>query len=337
MGRKKSRRSNPKIAALKEIIAYTEKPWGHEELLFDKDNIGMKRLVIKPKQQTSFHYHTLKNEIFFVESGKAIVSFEKESGKKEIKKGGFVYIPKNTVHQTYNPGPQSLSIIEFSSPHSNADVVRVKDPYEKTRSKVEKTIPFSGRSEKKTSGPRKAVFLDRDGVINANRPDYVKSWAEFVFLPKVKAAIRQLNNAGYLVVVITNQSCVGKGIIKESDLAAMHRKMLDELNQAGAYVDTIYFCPHKIEDNCNCRKPKTKMINDAVKTHGIDLPKSWLVGDSIKYDMPLGKAAGIKTILLSHGKTFSQEELAQAQPDYVVNDLMEAAQLIKGNIFGAKK
>ncbi len=317
------------------MVSLTEKPWGHEELLFEKDGLGMKRLVIKPKHKTSFHYHAQKNEIFYVESGKASIRFT--SGKKELKKGEFIYIPKKIVHQTYNSGPEKLSIIEFGNPQSNADVIRVEDPYAKKRAIVEKTFSFASAEKGKPGAFQKAVFLDRDGVINENRVDYVKNWGEFVFKPKAKAAIRQLNNAGYLVIVVSNQSCISKGIVPENAVNEINRRMEDELNQAGGRIDAIYFCPHTKEENCNCRKPKTGMIDFAVKAHNIDLSQSWFIGDSIKYDVPLGKAVRVKTILINEGHKISIDEITQAVPDYVVDNLMEAVQLIKGSIFASAR
>lgn len=327
MGSKKSKRSASKG---KQIISRTEKPWGHEELMLNQGIVGMKRMVLKPKHQTSYHYHNHKNEVFFIESGKAIVRFE--SGKKELKKGEFVYIPKQTKHQTYNPGPAKLSILEFGSPHAETDVVRVEDPYAKTRASIERVVSTSKSGPK---GSRAAVFLDRDGVINDERLDYVKSWSEFVFKPKAKSAIRQLNNSGYLVIVVTNQSCISKGIITKETLNNIHRRMEDEINMAGGHLDAIYYCPHRKEDNCDCRKPRTGMVEKAAKTNNIDLSKSWLVGDSIIHDVPLGKSLGLKTILIPKPAD-APEEIAAAQPDYVVDDLMRAVQIIKGNILAKK-
>ncbi len=342
MGNKKSKGST-KQSKVKELVSRTEKPWGHEELLFDRDGLGLKRIVIKPKQQTSFHYHNEKNEIFFVESGKAVVRFE--SGKKEAKKGEFVYVPKLTTHETYNPGPGKLSLIEFNSPQSDTDVVRVNDPYSKIRAQVERV---TGETQKKTfrqEAPsavisitkKNAVFLDRDGVINQDDPNYIKSWSEFHFLPKVKSAIRQLNNSGYYVVVITNQGGVAKGLYTEETVKEINRKMQAELELAGAHIDAVYFCPHTKEQACNCRKPNPGMIDRAVKEFNIDLAGSWIVGDSLKHDIPLGKSLGLKTIFVKGSRVLSIEDILESQPDYVVEDLMAAVQIIKGSVFGEQK
>ncbi len=328
MGSKKGKGSGSKG---RKIISRTEKPWGHEELLLNQGTVGMKRMVLKPKQKTSYHFHNFKNEIFFVESGKAKVRFE--SGDKTISKGEFVYIPKLTKHQTFNPGLGKLSILEFSSPHSETDVVRVEDPYAKTRASIERTTTSGKKTQ--LSGAKPAVFLDRDGVICEDRQDYVKNWGEFIFKQKAKSAIRQLNNSGYLVIVITNQGCIGKGTTEESTVKDIHSKMEAEIEMAGGHLDAIYYCPHTKDDNCSCRKPKPGMIKMAVKAHNIDLSKSWFIGDSIMHDIPLAKSLGLKSILIPK-KTDTQESSASAGADYIVPDLMSAVQIIKGNIFERK-
>ncbi len=195
-----------------------------------------------------------------------------------------------------------------------------------------------GKAKKtKKARLKKAVFLDRDGTINEDNLNYIKSWNEFRFLPKSKSAIRQLNRAGYLIIVITNQAGVAKGLYTEQTLNEINEKMQKELELADAHVDAIYYCPHGKEENCNCRKPKTGLIERAVKKHKIDLEKSWIVGDSLKHDIPLGKSAGMKTILVQSGRNWRQQEILGAQPDYVVEDLMGAVQIIKGSVFGGKK
>ena len=195
-----------------------------------------------------------------------------------------------------------------------------------------------GKTKKtKKTRLKKAIFLDRDGTINEDNMEYVKSWAEFKFLPKSKSAIRQLNRAGYLVIVITNQSGVSKGLYSEQTLNGINERMKQELALADAHIDAVYYCPHAKEENCNCRKPKTGLIERAVKGHKIDLKKSWIVGDSLKHDIPLGKSAGMKTILVRSGRIHNQEDITSAAPDFVVDDLMGAVQVIKGSVFEGKK
>lgn len=153
------------------------------------------------------------------------------------------------------------------------------------------------------SQSRKAVFLDRDGVINQKMPEgqYVTKWEQFLFLPGVFDAIGLLNENGYLVVVVTNQRCVAKGIISEDELEEIHHKMILEIKAHGGRVDKIYYCPHHIDDpQCNCRKPKPGMILQALEDFrregiDIDVANSFLVGDA-ESDILAGKAVGLRCI-----------------------------------------
>ncbi|MEW6619786.1 MAG: HAD family hydrolase [bacterium] len=152
----------------------------------------------------------------------------------------------------------------------------------------------------------KAVFLDRDGVINKKIiGDYVKCWEEFEFLPGVKQAIKLLNQSQFKVIVVTNQACIGKGIIKEEQLQQIHQQMLNELKDYGSSIDAIYYCPHLTEDNCNCRKPKHGMLELADRDFQIDFKNSWLIGDEDK-DIEAGKRVGCKTCYVTHEKGLLQ-------------------------------
>ena len=145
----------------------------------------------------------------------------------------------------------------------------------------------------------KAVFLDRDGVINRKAPDhdYIKMWSEFSFLPDVPEAICQLNHAGYLVLVVTNQRGVAKGIMTLSDVEELHQRMCRKLKQMGAAIDSIYVCPHDI-GQCHCRKPEVGLFLQAERDFAIDKASSWMVGDSDS-DVEAGRRYGVKTIKTS--------------------------------------
>jgi len=147
----------------------------------------------------------------------------------------------------------------------------------------------------------KIVFLDRDGVINKNRNDYVKTWDEFEFLPNVKKGIKLLNDSGFRVIIITNQSVVGRGIITEKALNEIHEKMLKELNECGCRIEKIYYCPHAPSDNCDCRKPKPGMLLKAADDFDLDLKECHFIGDS-KTDEEAGKTVGCKTYLVSENR-----------------------------------
>jgi D-glycero-D-manno-heptose 1,7-bisphosphate phosphatase len=169
----------------------------------------------------------------------------------------------------------------------------------------------------------KAVFLDRDGVINANLDRDGKqvaptSLAEFRIFPGVEEATRRLKDAGYLLVVVTNQPDVANGITPRATVDAMHAEIRRRLP-----IDDIMICFHVNADNCACRKPKPGMIFDAAAKYGIDLPSSYIVGDRWR-DVNAGRAAGCQTILVDHG--YPQEQ--PTEPHKTVKSLAEAAVFI---------
>lgn len=146
---------------------------------------------------------------------------------------------------------------------------------------------------------RRAVFLDRDGLINrkAAEHDYVKCWHEFFFLPDVPEAIARLNRAGYLVFVVTNQRGIARGLMSAADLQSIHEKMCAELQSCGAHIDGIYVCPHDI-GQCHCRKPDIGLFLQAERDFQIDKAGSWMVGDSDS-DVEAGKRYGVMTVKTS--------------------------------------
>ena len=157
----------------------------------------------------------------------------------------------------------------------------------------------------------KAAFLDRDGVLNRKAPEgeYVTRWEEMEFLPGAREAVRLLNQAGYFVVVVTNQRCVAKGLITTAELGSLHARMRDEFAVSGARIDAIYYCPHDFEPPCSCRKPQPGMLLDAARTHALELAKSWMIGDSA-HDVEAGRNAGCRTArLMEDGESFAAAEL----------------------------
>jgi len=175
----------------------------------------------------------------------------------------------------------------------------------------------------------KCVFLDRDGVINkkALEGDYIKNWNEFKFLPGVKEAIKRLKENGFLIIIVTNQRCISKGIITKKGLEEIHEKMVKEIRNFGGDIDAIYFCPHDITDNCDCRKPKPGMFLNAIKdfkSRGIeiDLEKSYMIGDS-EDDIIAGRALKLKTIKIgefSKNTDIIKENLLEAVKEIISND-----------------
>jgi histidinol-phosphate phosphatase family protein len=149
--------------------------------------------------------------------------------------------------------------------------------------------------------PRPTVFLDRDGVVNRNRDDYVKSWEEFEFLPRSLEALRILAGRGVRVIVVTNQSAVGRGIISEETLEGIHRRMVAEVEEHGGRIDAVLCCPHAPDDGCQCRKPRPGLLLEAARRFGADPAASCFVGDSLS-DLKAAHAAGIPFVMVLSGK-----------------------------------
>ena len=142
----------------------------------------------------------------------------------------------------------------------------------------------------------RAAFLDRDGTLNRKLPEgqYVTRWEQVQFLPEVAMAIDVLNRAGCLVIIVSNQRCVAKGLISVEDLEAIHRRMCAELAAEAARIDGVYYCPHEEYPRCSCRKPAPGMLLSAGFAHKIDLTASWMIGDS-EVDVQAGASAGCRT------------------------------------------
>jgi D-glycero-D-manno-heptose 1,7-bisphosphate phosphatase len=173
----------------------------------------------------------------------------------------------------------------------------------------------------------RVVFLDRDGVINRDSPDYIKSRAEFEFLPGSLEAIRQLSEAGYRPIVVSNQSAVNRGLISINELEAIHRMLAEAVRRAGGRIDDILYCPHRPDENCPCRKPKTGLIRRAAAKHAIDPVLAVFVGDSAK-DIECARNAGCRiAVLVRTGNGAEAELLLKAKGirvDHVAENLLEA-------------
>lgn len=183
-----------------------------------------------------------------------------------------------------------------------------------------------------TSGEyMKTVFLDRDGVINENLDnDYVRRWDEFRFIPKSIEAIKILTDAGWDIMVISNQAGVGKGLMSLQALEEINARMIGEIESCGGKIKAVYYCPHKSDAGCECRKPKPGMLLRAAREHGIELPKAYLIGDKIT-DIQAGAQVGCVTILVKTGKgeeNLESRDQWPVSPDFIAADLFEAVQLL---------
>ncbi len=187
----------------------------------------------------------------------------------------------------------------------------------------------------------RAVFLDRDGTIITHRdnirPRGLKNIRFLRFLPGTVDAIKTLNHLGFIVVVVTNQPIVARGLATEKEIDKIHAVLVKRLNKKGAKIDAIYFCPHhpeatlpKYRVKCRCRKPNIGMIMMAAKKFNINLKKSFMVGD-MTFDIAAGNKAGVKTILVKTGYG-GKDGKYEGKPDFVVKNLKEAAQIVYKNL-----
>ena len=177
---------------------------------------------------------------------------------------------------------------------------------------------------------RPAVFLDRDGTIT-EEVGYLNHEGRFQLLRGAAAAIRRLNEAQFPVIVVTNQSGVGRGYFPESLVHRVHELMKSALAEAGAHVDAIYYCPHTSAERCDCRKPKTGMLERAAKEHRIVLARSYVVGDRYG-DVELAQRAGACSILVRTGYGAGEYQWNAGKwavpPDFVAADLGDAVNWI---------
>jgi D-glycero-D-manno-heptose 1,7-bisphosphate phosphatase len=185
-------------------------------------------------------------------------------------------------------------------------------------------------SESDSSILRPAVFLDRDGTI-CEEVGYLNHLSRLMIYPWAAESIRRLNDAGLPVIVVTNQSGVSRGMFPESLVGEVHRQMAQELGAAQARLDAVYYCTHRREDNCDCRKPLPGLLQRAAAEHGIDLARSFVVGDRY-LDAALARAVGGRGIMVMSGYGRGEYEFHHhtwpRQPDYVAEDLRAAVDII---------
>lgn len=147
-----------------------------------------------------------------------------------------------------------------------------------------------------------AVFLDRDGVLIENRADYVREWSQVFVFPKTYSSLKRIQNAGYKIVIVTNQSAVGRGLIALQTANEINERLVDIFREHNVHVDGVYLCPHSPEDNCACRKPKPGMLVQAARELNLDFQRSWLIGDAWS-DVLAGQAVNLRgKILVKTGR-----------------------------------
>ena len=174
----------------------------------------------------------------------------------------------------------------------------------------------------------KAVFIDRDGTININsgyiiKPDHLQIYSG------VSKGIRLLNEHGFKIIIITNQSGIARGFYSEKILEEIHKKLKIELKKENAKIDAIYYCPHHPNENCNCRKPKPGLLEQAITDLNIDKEKSYMIGDRM-LDIEAGSKIGCKTILIPEDNEKIEKEMKRSSviPDYICNSFFSGVKWI---------
>jgi D-glycero-D-manno-heptose 1,7-bisphosphate phosphatase len=180
----------------------------------------------------------------------------------------------------------------------------------------------------------KYVFVDRDGVINRDgagvtEHGYVTKWEDFIFLPGVIEGFKALKEAGYRSIVISNQKCVGRGIMTPDELEILTEKMKRSVHEGGGNIDDVLYCTHLDKDNCSCRKPKEGLFLEAAKKFNIDnFSGKYFIGDSER-DIIAGKKAGLLNILVLSGKSSEKDaEEWKIKPDHIARDFKEAVKIV---------
>jgi len=165
-----------------------------------------------------------------------------------------------------------------------------------------------------------AIFLDRDGVLIENRSDYVREWSQVKIFPEAIHALSHSAINDYKIVIVTNQSAVGRGLISLETANEINHRLVKLIQQHGGHVNGVYMCPHKPDDDCSCRKPKPGLLLQAAKELSLNLHHSWMIGDAWS-DVQAGQAAGVrKTILVKTGR--GREQLSQFRPENISNNLI---------------
>lgn len=177
----------------------------------------------------------------------------------------------------------------------------------------------------------RAVFIDRDGTINVNY-GYINNPNDFKMYPGVAKGIKLLQENGFKIIVITNQSGIARGYFSEKSLEEIHEKMKKELSKEDAGVDAIYHCPHHPDEKCNCRKPNPGMLEKAIKDFDIDIENSFIIGDRM-LDVEAGRNVGCKTVLVPEDKELVKKEREESdvKPDYICDDFYSGVKWILEN------
>jgi D-glycero-D-manno-heptose 1,7-bisphosphate phosphatase len=174
---------------------------------------------------------------------------------------------------------------------------------------------------------RRFVLLDRDGVINVERGDHILTREDWVWAPGTFEGLRLLREEGFGAIVVTNQSCIGRGLQTERRLAELHDFMCRSVAKAGGDIVKVYHCPHMAEDGCACRKPAPGMLLRAADEFGIDLAETFLIGDAAR-DIEAAQAVGARTIMIKNGWNAPANTELATPPDFYAENLEKAARIV---------
>ncbi len=172
-----------------------------------------------------------------------------------------------------------------------------------------------------------ALFLDRDGVIIDNRSKYVRTWSEVSIYPQALRSLQKIESSKYKIIIVTNQSAVGRGIISHVAAEEINNQLVNEIESAGGRVDGVLMCPHSPADNCLCRKPKPGLILEAAAAFSLNLSHSIMIGDALS-DIIAGQTAGVgQNVLVNTGRGVAQSKLPLASqlPSFLVYDTLAQA------------
>lgn len=178
-----------------------------------------------------------------------------------------------------------------------------------------------------------AIFLDRDGVIIENRANYVRSWDDVDIYPQALRALAAIRHSHYKIIMVTNQSAVGRGIISLAAAQAINERLLQIIAATNGRIDDVFMCPHAPDEQCSCRKPQPGLLLQAAVRHNLNLSQSYMIGDALT-DLQAGLAAGVpNVILLRTGRGQQQAQLpaaASLHPITLFDTLIDAFQHIQG-------
>ncbi len=165
-----------------------------------------------------------------------------------------------------------------------------------------------------------AIFLDRDGVLIENKADYVRDWSQVNIYPEAIYALSSAAIRNYKIVIVTNQSAVGRGLISLKIAEDINNQLVSTIRNHGGQVDAVYMCPHEPAEGCFCRKPKPGLLLQAAKDLSLDLQRSWMIGDAWS-DLQAGQSAGVRqSILLRTGR--GAEQLLKFHPENITSHLI---------------